>query len=182
MNFLYKIFIGKNLPHLGRVAATFLGSLMLFFPVFAPAGVPLDPVFTEAAEIADVPTQAEVEDGLTIGEFVWIILGSLMVWATRFLSWWRARWNPDFLARYLGPVIGRSITSLFRATLVGISALLTRFLAEPAAAPEVLADRPLATVFSAIGAVLLANWLSATEDGKRNPKQAEVFRPADLEL
>jgi len=166
--FALKILVGKNIPHLARLAMTALGSLILTSSLFSPETVALDPALGEAATQIQVPSEAEVKDGLTGGELAGVALGLLLVWASRLLSFARAQ-NLDWLAKIAGPFIGRSVPSLFRAILIAIGAAGAWFTKEPAAAPEVIADHPLSTLLASVMSVLFANFLSSTEDAKRNP-------------
>lgn len=165
---LIKFVVGKNLPHLARVACTFIGSALLATAVFSPEAAPLDAGVGEVIEQVPVPSAEGVRDGLTVGETVASVVGLLALWASRLMSWLRAR-NYDWAARIAGPLIGRSLPSFFRFLLVAAAGLLARLTAQPELAPEALANMPLATALGAIGAVLLANWSSATEDAERNP-------------
>ena len=164
---LLKLIIGKNLPHVARVLVTALGAFILTGQMFTgdPA---LDPTVGDAVEQIGVPSAEQVKDGLTIGEIVSWVSGILLMWASRAISYARAK-KLDWLANLIGPLIGRSLPSFGRAALVAIAGALARFTAQPELAPEVLADQPAANVIGAVLLVLLSNVFSATEDAKRNP-------------
>lgn len=165
---LLKLLVGKNLPHLARVACTALGAWLLTGALFSPETVALDPSLGAAVEAIGAPSVAQVEDGLNVGELVAAIGGALLIWVSRLLSWLRAK-NYDWLANIIGPLIGRSLPSLLRAGMTSLAVVLARFAVEPGVAPEALADKPLASVLGAVAIVLFNNFLSATEDAKRNP-------------
>lgn len=166
--FIIKLIVGKNLPHLGRVAVTALGSLLLSTALFSPETAALDSTLGEAVELIGAPAASDIDEGVTFGEFARAILGIGLIWFSRFLSYLRAK-NLDWLANLVGPLLGRSVPSLIRALLVGVGTTMAYFTKEPSAAPEILADQPVASLVTAAGSFLLANFLSGTEDAKRNP-------------
>lgn len=172
-NKVIALIVGKNLPHLARLIATWLGSLLLLTPLFSSNAHPLDPSLVDVAGSIHAPSAAAVQDGLTMGEISATIAGLLAIWASRLISWFRAK-NLDWLGSKIGFLIGRSLPSLGRAILVGISALLARSGIQPDAAPDALSKMPLANLIGAVLAVLIANLMSATEDAKRNPIKTPV--------
>lgn len=177
LNSIAHFFIGKNLPSFARAIATFVGTVLLSTVVFDPGGVALDPALGEAADNLAVPSAAQIQDGVTFGEALSVVGGILLIWVSRFTSFLRAK-NLPRVAKYVGPLIGRSIPSLIRAALTAVSAGLAYLTASPAARPEDLADQPLTLGIGAALSFLMARVLSATEDAKRNPI---VSRPPSLE-
>lgn len=167
-NKIIKAVIGKNLPHVARVLMTALGAFILAGPMFTGDVPALDSTLGDAAEQVGVPSAEQVKDGLTNGEIAGWFSGILLMWASRAISYARAK-KLDWLANLIGPLIGRSLPSLIRAGLVAVAGALARFTAQPELAPDALADQPAANVIGAVLLVLLSNVFSATEDAKRNP-------------
>jgi hypothetical protein len=168
MEKLIKFIVGKNAASLGRAIATFVGTLLLSTALFDPAGVPIDPALADAAGQVPAVTVDQVKDGLDVQETLNIILGTLLLWASRLVSWLRAK-NKDGLAKWLGWLIGRSVPSLMRFLLTGASALVAYLTANPGVAPEWIKEQPLSWVFVSLVTFALARFNSATEDAKRNP-------------
>ncbi len=166
---LIKFIIGKNTASLARAAATFVGSLLLASALFNGEGVALDPsIGGDAAVQANAPDAAAVKDGLTLGELASGTAGLILIWGSRFVSWLRAR-NLGWAARGVGFLIGRSVPSLIRAMLTAFAGGLAYLTGNPAEAPEVVAEHPVASVFAAMISFGMARWMSATEDAERNP-------------
>jgi len=168
MEKIIAFFVGKNVPSLARALVTMLGTLLLASGLFDPAGVPLDPALADAAGQVEAVTPDQVKDGLTVGETVQVVMGILLLWASRLNSFLRAK-NLDGVAKALGWLIGRSVPSLIRAGLTSCSALLAYLTATPDVAPDVIANHPLSSIAAAVLTFGLGRVMSAIEDGKRNP-------------
>lgn len=162
--------IGKNLPHLARVLMTALGALLLTLPLFDGKAEAIDPSLIEAIEATDAPSRAEVEDGLTLSEVAGAILGFLLIWASRLVSWVRSI-NPQ-VGAWIGAFIGRSWPSLGRALLTGAGVVTARWIGSDNP-PEVIVNTPLDSLIgqglALLVPIILGNIWSKTEDGKRNP-------------
>ena len=165
---ILNLIVGKNLSRIPRVVLTALGTYLLTLPIFDPAGAPLaDPgLAAPASEIGSV-TAEQVQDGLTLREIVQIIGGMLMIWLSRAVSFFRAKFPT--LAPAVGVFVGRSIPSLIRAVLTATGVFLARFLGSDMA-PEAIADMPLVELGGLILPILIGNVCSALQDGKANPK------------
>lgn len=177
---LFKLIIGKNLPHFARWLATGLGAILLTGPLFSPKTEALDAGLGPAAVEIGAPSADQVQDGMTVGELMAALGGTALIWSSRFISWMRAR-NLTGLARLIGPLIGRSIPSALRALMVIIAGALARFTAQPEIAPDVLAGMPVANVIGSVLLVMFANLMSATEDAKRNPVRQSLSSHPDWE-
>ncbi len=179
---LFKIFVGKNAPALGRALAQFIVGAILASVLYAWHGSALpespipgaDPALVEAFD-ATAPSADEIRDGLDMQETVKVVMAFFILWVSRLTSFLRAR-NLDWLAQMIGWIIGRSIPSLFRCLMdVASGGLLYIGIAK--------ADAPQATLVSVISAMVL--WIasrisSAIEDGKRNPVPL-AFDPLDAD-
>jgi len=175
---LLKLIVGKNLPHLARVAITALGAWLLTGALFSPDTTALDPAIGDAIAEVHAPSAEQVRDGLDIGEIFGVVGGTFLIWLSGFLSYLRGR-NYDWLANWLGPIIGRSLPSLLRAGMTVLAAAFARFTAQPELAPEAFAQMPAATAIGAVLLVIANNVFSASEDAKRNPVLATPTYPID---
>lgn len=168
---LIQLVVGKNIPHLARVAITALGAWLLTGSLFSPDTVALDPSIGDAIVEVQAPSAEQVQTGLEVKEIFGIIGGFGLIWLSRFLSYLRAK-KLDWLANWIGPLIGRSLPSLLRAGMTIAAAAFARFTAQPDLAPEAFADMPLASALAAGLLIVANNIFSATEDAKRNPIDA----------
>lgn len=168
-----KTVVGKNLPHLGRVCATFIGALILAGPLYSAKTEALDDSLADGATQIQVPDPTEVAQEPTVGTGVQALVGILLIWGSRVVSWLRAK-NLPTLARWSGWLIGRSLPSVGRSLLVVFAGILARFTAQQEMSPEDLSSTPMAAVFTSILAVMAANLWSAIEDGKRNPVESDA--------
>lgn len=168
-----KTVVGKNLPHLGRLCATLVGAFILAGPLYDAKTEALDPAVQEGAEQIQVPDATTVAQDPTVGTGVQALLGVLLIWGSRVVSWLRAK-NLPSLAKWCGWLIGRSLPSMGRSILVVGAGMLARFTAQQEMSPEDLAGTPLAAIFASVLAVMAANLWSAIEDGKRNPVESDA--------
>ncbi|MGE0412003.1 MAG: hypothetical protein AB7I98_03975 [Verrucomicrobiales bacterium] len=182
---LLKSLIGKNAPHLGRRIATFVGSLLLLTAPFSATPQPLDPAIADVAveegghiesaaqgdtiaEEINLPSVAEVNDGLTTSEIIHWGGGFLLILGSRVTSFLRAK-NVGWLANIFGFLIGRGVHSAVRAGMTGLSAYLT----VRGFTPNGDGSFGLAELLSAglvWGATGLYSWW---QDGRQNPVPAK---------
>lgn len=160
------VLIGKNAAHFGRKLTTYIGGLLLASVVFQ--GGVIDPSLTVDPAMA-LPTQADVEDGLTVGEAIRLGFGMILIWTSRLMSFLRAS-NRDGLANILGALVGRNLQSLFRAALTVVASFLTWIGVSGVDAPG-LAGEPLFAILGAIISLLGTGASSFFLDSKANPVQ-----------
>lgn len=156
--FILKLIIGKNTPALVRRIVTWIGAALVALAATHAAG-PLDPSLGAASSLGDISAE-----NLTLGQVVQVVTGLLMIYASRLMSFLRAR-RLDLVASWVGPLIGRSIPQLLGAGLTAVSG----WLAVLGINSEDPASLPVATIIGAIVSWALAAALSAWEDERRNP-------------
>lgn len=162
-----RFIIGKNSFHIARKIQTFLGGLLMSSVLFTGE---IDPSLAEnAGHFIEPVTQAEIKDGLTLGEVMRVVAGFALWWGSRIISYFRAR-NRDVVAKFAGIIIGRSIHSLYRSLMTLAASALT-FLGISGTGDGLL-ETPLVTIIGA--ALLLAgNGLSSFfQDSKPNPVES----------
>jgi len=167
--FIFKSFIGKNIPTGARAITTFLASSLLIAPsvtkIFYDGEI--EPELAEAHQSIQV-TKDEVNDGLTVGEVVRLIAGASIAWASAFISWSRAR-KLDWLGKNLGFLFGRSVDSLVRRLLTLISGGIAYLSSNPEMAPEIIANHPVESVIASILTFASGRLISAFIDSGKNP-------------
>lgn len=174
---LLKYFVGKNIPHLARKIQTFVGGILIGSVVLVPSAV--DPTLIEGAGPDVVlPSAEEVASldpgNLTFGETIRLIMGMIMIWASRIMSWLRSR-NRDWIADWFGLFVGRSLDSLGRAALTGMAGVMA-WLSAQNFDPADLENAPLSSLFVALLGWMLASWSSSTQDRSLNPVESSPER------
>jgi len=111
--------VGKNSAHIARKIQTFIGGFLLSSALFKPGSI--DGAIELEGYTPLIP--AEISDGLTTGETMRAIIGFILIWASRVISYLRAR-NLDWAAEWVGLLIGRSVHSLARALMTVYAAML----------------------------------------------------------
>lgn len=111
--------VGKNAAHIARKLQTFIGGFLLSSALFEPGSI--DSAINPDGYIPLIP--GEISDGLTTGETVRAIIGFILIWGSRVISYLRAR-NLDWAAEWVGLLIGRSIHSLTRALMTVYASIL----------------------------------------------------------
>lgn len=183
---IVKAWIGKNAPSYGRAVTQVLAGLILTSFLFTgdvdlTTGLDADiaPEFQGAAELVAI-SRAEVEDGLTFEELAKLLAMAVLAWATRVVSWLRAK-NLDGLARVFGWLIGRSIWSFVRFLLEMAAGAMLYFGIMPEASPDLVAALPVDQFLSALILFVSARLLSGAEDSGRNQiPLPELVTPSTL--
>lgn len=171
MTVLFKLLIGKNLPHLSRRLATFVGGLLIASVLFVQNSVEFptefQPIPGESIALPS-PSEAEVRDGVSVGELLRVVIGVVMVFAARVTSFLRAK-NLGVVANVLGPLIGRSLPSLFRAGLTLAASFLAFLTGMTGFDLGEIEGMQVTAFVGFIMSWLATSLLSMIEDGKRNP-------------
>jgi hypothetical protein len=154
--------VGKNSAHIARKLQTFIGGLLLSSALFT--GV-IDPDIAGNLDGYNPLTPGEISDGLTGGELIRAVLGFILIWASRIMSFLRAR-NLDWAAEWAGLLIGRSIHSLGRALFVVYASMLAYLGINEDPEGAISLERILAAAI----AFAMAGIYSSLQDEKDNPK------------
>lgn len=156
--------IGKNAAHIARKLQTFIGGLLVSSSLFTGT---IDAGLAENLEGYNPLTPGEINDGLTGGELIRVVLGFILIWASRIMSYLRAR-NLDWAAEWAGLIVGRSIHSLGRALFVVYASMLAWLGLNEDPNGAISLERIIAAAI-AFG---VAGIYSSLQDGKDNPVES----------
>lgn len=152
--------VGKNSAHIARKISTWIGGLLMVSVAY-----PIDPAI--ATEGFENLTPAEINDGLTMGELFRGIIGFAMFGASRAMSFLRAR-NLDWLAKWFGLLVGRSVHSLLRALLTVTSSFFV-WIGFNGGTEEGLLASPVTNIIGGIITLLATGLYSSIQDSRKNP-------------
>jgi len=171
MRILLKVLIGKNSASLIRRIVTWIGAILVGVAIKVGGHPDAEPI-----PGVTLPGAGDLSGDMSVGDMLTAIIGVLLIWVSRFMSFLRAR-NLDWVAEWVGPLIGRSVPQLLGAGLAVVSGILGYVGYQDMEGTD-LGTMPVTTLVGAVVAWMASAALSAFEDGTRN--QVETSPPKGL--